>query len=176
MAKPKTLIEIIGPSPGECDHPKSGRSSGLYFVLPDESEDWAFALRELGAEPGHSSFRVCWDCSQRLPSNVAQRAAQAASAEARRAAQEHKRAEKIAEAAESGEALHECPDCSALSYAEDLLTMRHCPHCDRTFAAEDGRNCDECNRPFTSLLHRAGCPECRENEEPCIQLDAPAPR
>jgi hypothetical protein len=60
-----------------------------------------------------------------------------------------------------------CPSCGGTFSEEELVTFRECSNdsCGTTFAAVEGNNCTECNRPFTRLLHDLCCPECGGEDE-----------
>ncbi len=59
-----------------------------------------------------------------------------------------------------------CPDCEELLLEEDIIRLRRCPHCDIVFSDTDGKNCPDCNRPFTSIENERACPNCENpNEE-----------
>ena len=62
----------------------------------------------------------------------------------------------------------QCPSCESLWDEEDLITVRECSNeqCGAIFDGDSGRNCEECNRPFTRRLHDRGCPDCAD-EMPC---------
>ncbi len=62
--------------------------------------------------------------------------------------------------------LYECDGCNTLVLSKDLVTgkLRECPHCSTEFVESDaGRNCPDCNRPFTRLVEeKQTCADCRD--------------
>ena len=60
-----------------------------------------------------------------------------------------------------------CPGCDEVHQEEELVAVHECSsdQCGSTFAAIDGRNCLDCNRPFTRLIHEHGCPSCGGEDE-----------
>lgn len=86
-------------------------------------------------------------------------------------AREHVKARRAAmkAATDEGVDLHECDGCGLLLRTGDLVVgkVRECPHCAIEFVeGEDGRNCPDCNRPFTSVAEeKSTCPTCLEGGE-----------
>jgi hypothetical protein len=72
------------------------------------------------------------------------------------------RIEKIAGAA--GATLYECCACDSLFEKHEAVKIRECTRCAIDFDATNGRNCNECNSPFTKKGTDFGCPVCRDNE------------
>lgn len=62
---------------------------------------------------------------------------------------------------------YRCPSCDETCTEDDLVAVRECSRevCGTTFAAVDGRNCPDCNSPFTRLVHELGCPSCGDEGE-----------
>lgn len=85
---------------------------------------------------------------------------------------EEEREQKIADAKSRGIELFECPECSTLYEEHDLVKVRECSHCDNSkWLHSDGKNCPECNRPFSRVLTDEGCEDCHAECEK-IDLDA----
>lgn len=85
---------------------------------------------------------------------------------------EHQQAEArkvaIKLAVEESTDLYECDGCSSLLTPHGLVTgkLRECPHCCTEFVEVDGRNCPDCNRPFTRLIdEKQTCPDCLDGGE-----------
>jgi len=89
--------------------------------------------------------------------------------EAQSALEEAARLEQIEKAVADGLSLYECDDCNALWFGDDLVMgrERECPFCSTTFVeGEEGRNCPDCNRPFTrNNEERLTCPDCHGQGE-----------
>ena len=63
--------------------------------------------------------------------------------------------------------LYWCPMCGGVD--DQVVTIRECPQdsCGMNFfnADDNGRNCPDCNRPFTRLANELGCRECEDESE-----------
>lgn len=80
---------------------------------------------------------------------------------------------EVLESIVGGQTLFQCPDCSEYFPEEDLIEVRECSNenCGEIFnGTESGRNCEQCNRPFSRVLNRKGCPDCMEENE-CFEAD-----
>jgi hypothetical protein len=81
--------------------------------------------------------------------------------------------ERITELLECGETIYRCGSCDHLWPEGELIQIRQCSNanCETVFNGTDnGRNCTECNRPFSRILHAKGCPDCEEEDE-CSEVD-----
>ncbi len=164
--------EMLGDKPATCGHQQTGNAIMILSAKEEgEREDFEFLRDHLQLDKDITSIRLCWTCHDLLPSAIAKkRASQEAQAKREQEAKEQLDA-KIEEARESGQQLFKCPGCDELWFEEELVQIRHCPHCDIDFNGTDnGRNCSDCNRPFTSLLTERGCPDC-ESEDECEEIN-----
>lgn len=157
-----SLSDILGTNPQTCGHEFDANTS-LVFVVPDESADWAFMMnRAAHSNPevaNATSIKVCSACQNLLPTTVRRNAEAREAAAARRQNAEDEREAKLAEL--EGETVYVCGDCDGLFGAEDLVQVRWCSHCEQSFnGTENGRNCENCNRPFTRKVTDEGCPDC----------------
>jgi len=79
------------------------------------------------------------------------------------------RKKAVAQAVRLGADLFQCEGCdSVMGGAETVLgKMRGCPHCSTEFVeGDEGRNCPDCNRPFSSLVEeKQTCEDCRSGGE-----------
>jgi hypothetical protein len=75
----------------------------------------------------------------------------------------------VAVAVDEGTDLYECDDCGCLLLDRAVVVgkQRECPHCCIEFVETDeGRNCPDCNRPFTRLVEeKRTCPNCLDSGE-----------
>ena len=59
-----------------------------------------------------------------------------------------------------------CPNC--VQFIDEPVQVRECSNenCGCRFNGTDnGRNCEDCNKPFTRKLTEKGCPDCLEEDE-----------
>jgi len=161
------MSSIFGDNPKSCGHKDKMPSHSITFVTPDETEDFAFITGRLGLKNPEkvTSVRVCTECSDLLPSEVARREERDRSARLRREAESEEK-EELVERIRGGETLHHCDSCDTDFPEDELAQVRECPHCETNFnGTENGRNCPDCNRPFSRKLADAGCPDCLEEAE-----------
>jgi hypothetical protein len=88
-------------------------------------------------------------------------------AAAKQKEEEDERAEKIREAREGGGKLYECQTCCELFGEDEVIQIRECSRCDdaKFNGTENGRNCANCNNPFSRNVTEIGCPDCLEECE-----------
>ena len=151
-----TLGEMVGDKMVHCDESHPITTITLCFPAEGDGSDWAYCQSHFNLDSDATSIQLCWSCQDELPSIVAKRnrsrqvqAENAAKADAEEAL-------KIAE----GVDLHTCVDCEKVWELEELVPVRFCTFCDATFDAQGGRNCENCNRPFTRKCTTLGCPDC----------------
>ena len=157
------LKELLGINPGECPHPKNGTC--FEIVVPTETENWAHLEALPWFDATHTAVRICDGCRAELPTVIKERVAAAARVARDRAEALDEATEKLRDAIEARTELFRCDGCDELVLEEDLVPVRECPHCEIAFNGEDGRNCPDCNRPFTRKLADAGCPDCANDGE-----------
>lgn len=148
-----------------CQH-LEGKQPNLVTLgaIVDEQntgEDQAHCLLEHGpAMP----FLLCEACRDQLPSYQANQAR--IKANRQRVVAESLAAEaEVLERFGAGEKLYQCTDCGEIIGEDDTVPVRECPHCEETFSAEDGRNCTQCNRPFSRAVTQHGCRDCLGEDE-----------
>jgi hypothetical protein len=111
---------------------------------------------------------LCDDCNAKLPSVKAEAAKRA---EQKLTTQERERkALQDRIDTHEGDPLHRCPNCDEVKNESDLVPVRFCTFCDAGFDASDGRNCTECNRPFSRKVTLVGCPDCLSEEEDMVPV------
>jgi hypothetical protein len=71
-----------------------------------------------------------------------------------------------AEAADVAPAEFRCSSCERQLTEGEVVEVRECSReaCAARFDGSGGRNCTECNSPFTRLLTEQGCPDCLEED------------
>lgn len=164
------LEELLGKNPIRCTHESGSTSwmrkdsnipsSSIPGSTVTEGEDFKFAIQNLGFNSQATSIGLCWDCQDKLPSKHELDKLQSKQAKKLAEIEETEKEELLSILNDGGE-LFQCTDCKVLS--EESVVIRNCPHCDEDFVAEEGeRNCETCNRPFTSLVHKDGCIDCME--------------
>lgn len=170
-----------------CEHPTQVGATIVGFVKrPDpkianpsewQAKDWEFTLKFLGKRldvekdlgwrtyPAHLEVvQLCSDCFDRLPS-VQHRVEQQRQKEQKPPATEEVRElQEFLEQVEAGDPLYFCYGCDEFKDEGDLVPLRECPHCEVVFDGNEGRNCPECNRPFSRNLELDGCPDCLDSE------------
>ena len=123
--------------------------------------DWDWATAKFGLTANHTGLLTCSDCMLDRPSRLALIAENLARLEAKT---------KIATPAheELGDDLVHCPECDTDFNADEMVVVRYCSFCEITFNGTDnGRNCEDCNRPFTRKCSDNGCPECLSEDSEC---------
>lgn len=114
---------------------------------------------------------LCSFCAAHRPSALRIAKEQVALA-TKRAAASRNTADELLERYDDGDALYLCSECDTIIGEEELVPVRYCPLCEATFDATDGRNCTECNRPFTRRVVDAGCVDClAEDDQPALVTD-----
>ena len=171
------------------------KSSTICIVVPSETEDWIWVnsrvevplfrsnpsyLEEQKIRPDSMAHNlaigvaICGECKDQLPSVQARKdkaEAVAATAAEKDLSDEE---EKLQDALDGGYNLFKCEACETLWPEDDLIQIRECPHCTIFFNGTDnGRNCEDCNRPFTSKITERGCPDCVEEQE-CTEINVEA--
>ena len=76
--------------------------------------------------------------------------------------------DEIRERLEAGESLWSCPECNEVRSEDELVQVRECSRdsCGSAFDGANGRNCPDCNSPFSRLvLSEHGCPDCLSETE-----------
>ena len=161
----QTLAELFGNNPMQCPHEKM--ISYTRIVVPSEEEDFAYIKAKLlESVPGiehATAVKICDDCYEDLPSYKRQREADRLHSIAMREAEDEELLE-FARRRIGGELLFQCTTCDRILEEADVVPIRECPHCESNFDASDGRNCPDCNRPFTRKVTDAGCPDCLEED------------
>lgn len=169
-----------------CKH----RMGGIQFVCKLEGEahfgmastiggnvDWKAACEHIGVDVETTellAIQICSEFSSNLPSLIkAREEKEEKVVEAKEMAEED--AENlIQELREAGERIFKCIYCDGVFSRDELIQVRECPieSCGTEFfsGTDNGRNCEECNRPFTRLAHNHGCPECEPDEEECSEI------
>lgn len=169
-----------------CGHDLTG--SGLHLVTRLFCQDWLLVvgklikrkvtmagfyrrLREVQRAGKHACVRICNACSNELPSEKNDAVKESRLLRDANKRDDTEREEKIKSAHKSGAVLYECPGCEELIDEDDLVQLRQCPHCEESGGTdifdgtENGRNCPECNRPFTRKLADAGCADCLDGDD-----------
>ena len=138
---------------------------GIYLRVGGLSTaDWVWATEKFGLTTETTGLMTCNDCEQDRPSRLALIAKNVARANAA------KNEPRLPQAEEDEAEVH-CPDCDENFAADAMVQVRYCTFCEVTFNGTDnGRNCEECNRPFTRKCTDNGCPECLSEESECEQL------
>lgn len=151
----ETLRDILGGHPATCGHEETKGYSSITYVVPSEGEDWVWITSKISDKEA-TAVKVCSNCQQRLPS---------------RRREDHRGRvntiqNRIEEAQEQIEQLKDlydpvwCENCDSYHEEQDLIQVRECPHCEEFFdGTNSGRNCEQCNRPFTRKVHERGCPD-----------------
>lgn len=153
----ETLADVLGANPTTCGHKEPRQCYAITYVVPSEWEDWAWCQQTITKDNlKATSVKLCSDCQKKTPSK-------------RREVHRGKISSlenSIDTAREGIEKIEECStpvwceNCDTYHEEEDLIQVRECPHCEIFFNGTDnGRNCEDCNRPFTSKTHDRGCPE-----------------
>lgn len=147
--------------------PNSSRTEVEVQQLKDdfnEYRDWSYGLGLVAMKGDDdpatvTAVIVCFDCHNEAPTWRQRRREQANRAQLARQTVVLARDELIG----SDVDLLECPVCDELFDAEEAVPIRVCPmeSCMvDTFDGSDGRNCTECNRPFTRKVADLGHCEC----------------
>jgi len=144
-------------------------------VRLDQQADWDFALKYLAKKvldlddpatydyPDHlKALRICWECSDKLPSETDRRFKEYQKMKAQPTEPDTAELDDIRERIEAGEALYLCSGCGEYKDEGDLVPLRECSNnnCGTVFDGNQGRNCPDCNRPFTRNLADMACPDC----------------
>jgi hypothetical protein len=127
-----------------------------------EEEDWRYCESADFAKPGATSYRICTDCAERLPSTAARKERN----RKRAGTEADDEIENLRELVEQGDSVLVCPSCEEVVDEDDLVTLRECSNCETEFAVPDGepRNCTDCNRPFTRLVAERVCSSCETDD------------
>lgn len=112
-------------------------------------------------------FLVCGHCALQRPAHreIVDRMKRVATERAERA---QASIDELRARMDDGEDMSFCGGCDMV--VDELVPVRECTApscslCDDPFDATDGRNCPDCNRPFTRKVCDAGCPECLSDED-----------
>ena len=125
-------------------------------------DDWPWATAKFGLTAASTGLLTCSDCEQDRPSRLAVIAARIAKNINKPATPDYD---------ELGDDLVHCPECDTDFNADDMVQVRYCSFCETTFNGTDnGRNCEDCNRPFTRKCSENGCPECLSEDSECEAL------
>jgi hypothetical protein len=131
-------------------------------------EDWDWARDKFGLTIDHTGLIICFDCELDKPSRLALIEANLARANKAKAIKKVSEDDVIAEARAEGTPMVQCPDCDLVMAEDEAVEVRFCTFCDTTFNGSDnGRNCEECNRPFTRKCTAMGCPDCLDEDNEC---------
>ena len=134
------------------------RVGGLNYM------DWDWATAKFGLTADHTDLLICRTCMQDRPSVLAIIAENQARL-SRLQAQSAKGHEEL------GDDLVHCPECETDFNADEMVVVRYCSFCEITFNGTDnGRNCEDCNRPFTRKCSDNGCPECLSEDSECAAV------
>jgi hypothetical protein len=59
---------------------------------------------------------------------------------------------------------YHCASCDRDLADDEVIEVRECSYegCAAVFDGSEGRNCPECNRPFSRVVTQHGCPDCQE--------------
>lgn len=159
-----TLAELFGTNPTTCGH-ETMTGSTIYLVIPNDPiapEDWPWAVETYSLASDVTSVRLCWKCQGDQPSEKAKSTARMKRAMESSAKANEEQAQRWKDGANM-----QCPDCDELFHPDQLVELRECPQCESYFSGEDGRNCPDCNRPFSRKIADGICPECLdESAEP----------
>ena len=165
------LEDVLGSNPVICSEGHDTRNAFKVTVLNGDfkpellkiggmpnSDDWPWATLKFGLTAATTGLLTCTDCEQDRPSRLAIIAANVARA--------NKAAVTVHEAL-GDDAVH-CPDCGNDFNADEMVEVRYCSFCETTFnGTENGRNCEDCNRPFTRKCTERGCPDCLDEASEC---------
>lgn len=171
MSEDSNLVSIMqGKFATACPH-----GGGSTFIHPrgdqlNPREDWLWAIDFFDwLFEEHTSASLCMDCVMFLPSATNRKKMAAERNKNRQLLERQELDAKIQDALGSGEALFQCEGCDSAHLESELIQIRECPHesCGTEFfdGTINGRNCSECNRPFTKKVTDYGCPECEDNSE-----------
>ena len=125
--------------------------------MGEHPDDWYWATVKFGLTADSTGLLTCWDCEGDRPTRLALIAANIA--RANQVAPDHD---------ELDDDLVHCPECDTDFNADEMVQVRYCSFCELTFNGTDnGRNCENCNRPFTRKCAENGCPECLSEDSEC---------
>jgi hypothetical protein len=121
-------------------------------------QDSEWAVFKFNMTIDHTGLMTCRDCEQDKPSRL----------EAIARNQARASLPPTPAHAELGDDLVHCSDCDTDFNADEVVEVRYCTFCELTFnGTENGRNCENCNRPFTRKCTDNGCPDCLSEENEC---------
>lgn len=156
-----TLLELVGTNLITCPHQEDLSHSSISLVLPSEESDWAYMMEQHDFDPTATSIQVCCNCQTSLPSYQLVLTKRQKQSRQGAEEQEAENRQKIADGA-----THRCTDCEKVLFEEELVQIRECSRCDLFFdGTENGRNCVNCNRPFTRKTQDLGCPNCLSEDD-----------
>jgi hypothetical protein len=169
--------KTLGTNPAKCSEEHELRNvygvekvAGAPLVIKGlrSSGDSEWAVSKFNMTIDHTGLMTCFDCEQDRPSRLALIEANRARSNKAAAVKKVSDEELIAEAKADGTPLVQCPDCDLIMAEDEAVQVRFCSFCDTTFNGSDnGRNCEECNRPFTRKCTAMGCPECLDEDNEC---------
>ena len=163
------LEATLGTNPATCgsDHDYAnvyGVTSNFHLENPGlrvkglNYLDWDWAISKFGITSENTGLMTCMDCMDDKPSRLEKIANNAA---------RNSQPPTPAHAELSDDLVH-CSDCDTDFNADETVEVRYCTFCEITFNGTDnGRNCEDCNRPFTRKCSDNGCPECLSEENEC---------
>ena len=124
-------------------------------------DDWNWATEKFGLTVDSTGLLTCMACMEDRPSVLAIIAEN-------QARLSRLQAQAVKSHDELGDDLVHCPECDTDFNADEVVVVRYCSFCEITFNGTDnGRNCEDCNRPFTRKCSDNGCPECLSEDSEC---------
>lgn len=173
--KPAMPISVAFATVTFCEHVTTVEGYTHSAYIPRDTKNLPTVKRDWKLDHGYNRYRdhhgynypviVCDECYASLPSVKDTANAQAAIEKQDAATPSSDLQEKI-DAHDGGDPLFTCDSCDEHCSQSDLVPVRECSKCEANFNAEEGRNCDTCNCPFTRKGIDAGCPECFEDVSP----------
>jgi hypothetical protein len=164
-----TLSELVGPNLTWCGHSIENMGGMQIFIHRGEPEDLQHLKDTLGLDPTVTAVSICRNCRDTLPSEIEKQVKHQVAKAKSVALAEAEREEKL-QLLDEGLMLYKCFGCDSLWLEEDVVQVRYCSHCEENFNGTDnGRNCESCNRPFTSKLVEQGCQDCLD-EDGCTSI------
>lgn len=157
---------------GQTDETTDDYRYALAHLIETRGRDWS---REQEIVPLVIGICSGSEVYQNIPSIIAERTARQLKRETEKAIAESEGAERLAELRDAGETAYRCSECEGVFSDDELLIVRECPveFCGTEFFdGTDGRNCEDCNRPFTRKTHERGCPDCEPSEEQVEEVSA----
>ena len=150
-----------------------GRQFAFFDRKPVVVQNVNGSLRDYGsvkhlAKNDGADVSLCRPCAEWLPSAVLTPYRRALTQASRELSEFETKLEALQEQIDQGNSDGWfCDDCS--SFIDEPCEVRECSNanCETRFDADSngGRNCPDCNRPFTRKIAEQGCPECLEEND-----------